>query len=120
MIEQQIHDAIAGAKIRLRFDKVVRRLAEDFQERLAGSVPEGQALLITCTAPIKLPGKTRDALLELLQGEFRTAEIHGNRVSARRVECASPWAPKVLFLVHNDPEDAGVVLDLAESTLREA
>ena len=43
MIELEITERIAAAKIRLRFDKSVVRLVDSLKATLAEVVPEGQA-----------------------------------------------------------------------------
>ena len=46
----------------LRFDKVATRLMDRLQAGLHGSVPGGMTVLLTLTAPIRLPSKTAAAL----------------------------------------------------------
>ena len=116
--ERQIVERIAAAKLRLRFDRVVRWLVDDLKAGLTELVPEGEALLFTITAPIKLPGKTATALKglalgELSGGEFR-GNVHGNEVRIRRLVGISLPLPKVIAFVHNPESDADVILKLAE------
>ena len=47
-----------AAKPRLRFDKVATRLIERLQATLGETVPDGMTVLLTITAPIRLPSKT--------------------------------------------------------------
>jgi hypothetical protein len=47
-----------AAKPRLRFDKVATRLIERLQATLGETVPDGTTVLLTITAPIRLPSKT--------------------------------------------------------------
>src|SRR5881396_2477929 len=51
-----------AAKPRLRFDKVATRLIERLQATLGKTVPDGMTVLLTITAPIRLPSKTAAAL----------------------------------------------------------
>src|ERR1700758_1416808 len=51
-----------AAKPRLRFDKVATRLIERLQATLGETVPDGMTVLLTITAPIRLPSKTAAAL----------------------------------------------------------
>lgn len=44
-----------AAKPRLRFDKVATRLIERLQATLGEAVPDGITVLLTITAPIRLP-----------------------------------------------------------------
>ncbi len=60
-IEREIGERARAAKLKLRFDRLVRRLTGDLKATLAGVLPEGQSVLITVTAPIKHPAKTADA-----------------------------------------------------------
>ena len=118
MIEQEIFDRIAAAKIRLRFDKVVLRIRGDLKTALEEGMPAGHAMLFTLTAPIKLPGKTRDEMLGLIHGDFEAGEIHGNQVRIRRLTSLPPQRPKVMLFVHNPDMDGRLVLDIAETRLR--
>src|SRR5258708_38363085 len=51
-----------AARIRLRFDKVVTRLMDRLQATLGETVPAGMTVLLTITAPIRLPSKTAASL----------------------------------------------------------
>ena len=57
------------AKPRLRFDKVATRLIERLQATLGEIVPDGMTVLLTITAPIRLPSKTAAAL----EGKIHTS-----------------------------------------------
>jgi hypothetical protein len=59
MIEEEIAEAAAAAKLRLRFDKVVVRLVGRLKTALADRVPDGEALIFTCTARSGCRGKRR-------------------------------------------------------------
>lgn len=52
-----------AAKLGLRFDKVALAFIDDMR-RAADRVPRGQILIVTLTAPIRQPAKTRAAVLE--------------------------------------------------------
>ena len=120
-IEQEIAERIAAAKIRLRFDRVVRWLANDLKTELAEVVPDGQTVLFTITAPIKVPRKTASALAELARTHLSAGDFHGsvhaNKVRMRRVSKVPPPTPRVITLVHNQDADGAVILKLAESHL---
>ena len=117
-IEREIVERIAAAKLRLRFDRVVRWLVDDLKAELTELMPEGEALLFTITAPIKLPAKTATALKSLARGEISGHEfrgnIHGNQVHIRRLVGISTPMPRVIAFVHNPESDASVILKLAE------
>ena len=53
-----------AATPRLRFDKVATRLIERLQATLGETVPDGMTVLLTITAPIRLPSKTAASLEE--------------------------------------------------------
>lgn len=117
-IEREIVERIAAAKLRLRFDRVVRSLVGDLKAELTELMPEGEALLFTITAPIKLPAKTATALkslarAEISDGEFR-GNIHGNQVHIRRLAGIATPMPRVVAFVHNPESDASEILKLAE------
>lgn len=119
-IEQEIAERIAAAGMRLRFDKVAQRLVAHLQAALAPRVPDGEAILFTCTAPIRLPAKTADSMLDLARGlgvgEEVGETVHGNQVRLRRAAVPA-GRPTVLGFVHNPESDSGRVLDLMASSL---
>ena len=51
-----------AAKPRLRFDKVATRLMERLRATAGETVPDGMTVLLTITAPIRLPSKTAVSL----------------------------------------------------------
>jgi len=117
----------AGAtKMRLRFDKVVLRLVGGLRDALSEAVPDGQAVIVTVTAPIRLPGKTAEALeatiRERLARRSFGAEvkdtIHGNRVRVRRVKGVTGERPKVIGFVHNPDCDPDILMRLTQSLLQ--
>ena len=79
------------AKPRLRFDKVVTRLIERLQAVLGETVPDGTTVLLTVTAPIRLPSRTAASLEDKIQtllgrrspGRDEQDTIHGNHVRIR-------------------------------------
>lgn len=120
--------AASGAvKPRLRFDRVVLRLLGDLQAALEKSVPDGEAVILTVTAPIRLPGRTAVALEEKIRGVLagkpsaRDARfaVHGNGVRLRRVADMPAGMPKLTGFVHNADTDPGMILDLTEALMRQ-
>ncbi len=122
-IEREIVATLKAAKLRLRFDKVALRFVGGLKATLAGVVPEGQIVVFTISAPIKLPGKTAVALENMVRSNPREAEsreiIHDNEVRIRRLKGVSKPMPKVLGFVHSVESDAGAILALAEALLLE-
>ncbi len=120
-IEREIGERARAAKLKLRFDRVVRRFTGDLKATLAGVLPEGQSVLITVTAPIKHPAKTAETLANIVRDGLAHGElcktIHGNKVRVRPIPHVATNMPKVLAFVHNMESDARLILNLAESRL---
>jgi hypothetical protein len=93
---------------------------ERLQASLGETVPDAMTVLLTVTAPIRLPSKTADALEVKIQtllgrGARSSAEndtIHGNRVRTRLLRCESQQAPRLIGFVHNSDSDALLLLDM--------
>jgi hypothetical protein len=121
MVEREIIARLRAAKLRLRFDKVALRLVEGLKAALASAVPQGQTVIFTITAPIRLPGKTAVALENMVRADAPDAErreiVHNNEVRTRRLTGVPKHMPKVLGLVHNAESDAGAILALVEARL---
>jgi hypothetical protein len=122
-VEREIIARLRAAKLHLRFDKVALRLVRKLKATLASIVPEGQAVVFTLSAPIRLPAKTAVALEDMLRssplGAERREVIHDNEVRTRRLRGVPKHMPKVLGFVHNIESDAGAILALAEERLLE-
>lgn len=104
------------ARSGLRFDKVALAFVARLQDALRDGVPDGKTLVVTCTAPIRLPGRTAAAAIEALGAPLAREParlkfektINGNRVRAWLVKRKPARADKVIGFVHNpdvDPED---------------
>jgi hypothetical protein len=86
----------------------------------AQTVPGGMTVLLTITAPIRLPSKTAVSL----EGKIQTllgrkspdrderATIYGNRVRIRLLKDASKRAPKMIGFVHNPDSDPVLLLNM--------
>ncbi|MDE2487072.1 MAG: hypothetical protein KGO51_06715 [Alphaproteobacteria bacterium] len=102
-----------GALPRLRFDRVAQRLVAEVQAALDAAIPKGDAVIVTVSAPIRLPSRTAVALQAFVRG--RLAEdvagpiapeiICGNRVQAWIVRGGVRDGPGVVVFVCN-PEPA--------------
>jgi hypothetical protein len=116
----------ALAKPRLRFDRVVLRLIGGLQAALSKVVPDGQAVILTVTAPIRLPGKTADALEAMIRDRLARRSgpaeikdtIHGNQIRVRLVKGVSRRMSKVIGFVHNPDSDPDVLMRLTQSLLQ--
>jgi len=117
-VEREIVERAAAAKLRLRFDKVVVRVVGRLKAALSGIAPEGEAIIFTLTAPIRLPGKTAVEMERMAREGSPGGEVHGNQVRIRRLTGLPANAPKVLGFVHNPESDAETLLDIAEGRLR--
>jgi hypothetical protein len=109
-----------AAKPRLRFDKVATRLIERLQATLGETVPDGMTVLLTITAPIRLPSKTAASLEDKIPtllgrgspGRDKKDIIHGNRVRIRLLRGESEQAPKMIGFVHNSDSDPLPLLNM--------
>jgi hypothetical protein len=114
-----------AAKPRLRFDKVATRLIERLHATLGETVPDGITVLLTITAPIRLPSKTAASLedkIHTLLGRGSTGRdekdtIHGNRVQIRLLREESERAPKMIGFVHNSDSDPLLLLSMTSEML---
>lgn len=113
------------AKPRLRFDKVATRLIEHLQAVLGETVPDGMTVLLTITAPIRLPSKTAAALEGKIPTLLRRVSsdrdekdtVHGNRVQIRVLRDKPACAPKMIGFVHNPDSDPLLLLDMTTELL---
>ena len=116
-------------KPRLRFDKVVAWLMERLQATLGKTTPVGMTVLLTVTAPIRLPAKTAVALEEKVQALLKwralrhgvrdvKTTMHGNRVRIRALRHGSRRAPKMIGFVHNPDTDPLLLFNLAGEMLQ--
>jgi hypothetical protein len=114
-----------ATKPRLRFDKVATRLMERLQATLGKSVPDGMTVLLTITAPIRLPSKTAVSLEDKIQtlvgrgsaGRDEKDTIHGNRIRIRLLRDPSGRAPKMIGFVHNSDSDPLLLLNMTRELL---
>jgi|HubBroStandDraft_1064217.scaffolds.fasta_scaffold30205_5 hypothetical protein len=109
----------------LRFDKVALRFVAGLQGALRNEVPDGKTILLTVSAPIRVPAQTAAALEERIRlwlarraalAESRYA-INGNAIRVRLVNGRSTRLPNVLGFVHNPELDAKTLLDAAQADL---
>ena len=113
------------AKLRLRFDKVATRVIGRLRATLDETVPDGMTVLLTITAPIRLPSKTAASLEEKIQtllgrgspGRDEKATIHGNRVRMRLLRHKSERTPKMIGFVHNSDSDPLLLLNMTRELL---
>src|SRR6202521_2620615 len=114
-----------AAKPRLRFDKVATRLIARLQAALGETVPVGMTVLLTITAPIRLPSKTTASLEDKIQillgrgspGRDEKHTIYGNRVQIRLLRDGSERAPRMIGFVHNSDTDPLLLLEMTRELL---
>ena len=113
------------SQLGLRFDKVVTRLFDNIRLAIAQKIPNNIAVLITITAPIKLPAKTEyvlirkinDLLTSEIQNQDTVVTILQNNLRVRFVKPTSNQTIKFVGLVHNPSIDSKVLLRLATQWL---
>ncbi|HEX9158858.1 MAG TPA: hypothetical protein VF835_01420 [Rhizomicrobium sp.] len=113
------------ATARLRFDREALRFVADVESALSAAVPAGKTLVFAITAPIRLAGKTVDALEEKLRSALARAParleldetINGNRIRVRLAKGGSNRKRAIGF-VHNPDCDPNVLFDATQSVLR--
>jgi len=113
------------AKPRLRFDKVATRVIKRLQAALGEIVPDGMTVLLTITAPIRLPSKTaatledkiRTLLGRGLAGREEKDTINGNRVRILFLRNDTVRAPKVIGFVHNAESDPRLLFNMTQELL---
>jgi hypothetical protein len=107
----------------LRFDKVAQRFVADLQLALKESVPGGNTLVFTITAPIRQASKTAAELEEKIRVrlarqptkmEFSDV-IHENQIRVRLMSGES--ASKVTGYVHNSDIDTDSLFEMARSDI---
>jgi hypothetical protein len=121
------HGTVLGnaAKPRLRFDKVATRLIEYLHATLGEDVPDGTTVLLTITAPIRLPSKTAASLEDRIHtllgrgspGRDEKDTIHGNRIQIRLLRDGSERAPRMIGFVHNPETDPLLLLEMTRELL---
>ncbi len=118
--------SLSPSKFGLRFDRVVVAVLADLRSFVENAAPTQTAVLLTMSAPIRLPAATatdlKPRLAALLatrppQGDTATL-LHGNELRIRLVGHASAAPVKFIGFVHNPAASPERLLDLAEEWLR--
>jgi hypothetical protein len=114
-----------SSKLRLRFDRVATRVIERLNADLGETVPKGMTVVLTITAPIRLPSKTIAALgdkITTLLGRRSPPRdekhmIHGNHVRIRLLRHKSGRAPRMIGFVHNHDSDPFLLLNATQELI---
>jgi hypothetical protein len=124
-LEKQLANSILATsgmtvtQLGLRFDKVVVELLGDLRAFAERSLPSGLTVIVTLTAPIKLPNKTEQAIQERIDALLAASMdwqgiIFENSVRIRVVKAiASKQKHRVVGFVHNPSTDPKLLLNLA-------
>ena len=78
-IKQRIADRGGLTTPRLRFDRVALGLVRRLQARLCESVPDGKTVILTITAPIRVPAKTAAALENKIRTSLAPVRADGGQ-----------------------------------------
>jgi hypothetical protein len=130
-IEKLISSEIAKSNglslsaLSLRFDRVAIRLLENIRVAIEQKIEEEITVIMTITAPIKLPAKTASQLIEKIKNflEFgippkdSSITIFQNKVQLRFVKSSKKESSKFIGLVHNPDIKPQLLLDLATQWL---
>jgi hypothetical protein len=109
----------------LRFDRVALGLIARLRAALHEAVPDHETLLVTITAPIRLPAKTAAAMAEQI-GSFvatraaparLTDRIHGNDIQAHVLKGATTRTSKLIGFVHNPDSEPTILVDVTRALL---
>jgi hypothetical protein len=111
--------------VRLRFDRVAQHVIACLEQSLADVVPDGAVVIVTISAPIRLPAKTvatveervRSAAVRSRSRIDADETIHGNAVHVETYTGVAAGAPKVIGFVHNAESDVATLLDVTRSTI---
>jgi hypothetical protein len=112
-----------GPEPRLRFDRVAIGLVRRLQAALSRSVPDGKAVIVTITAPIRQDSRTAAALevriRELLAAKRAQlkATICGNRVQVRVLKGGAGGTSRLIGFVHNPEPDPSLLFEVTRSLL---
>jgi hypothetical protein len=116
---------LSAAKLGLRFDRVVVGVLGDLRSFVEAAISSGATILVTISAPIRLPAKTAEDLkreIGTLQSvgaphADHSATVQGNHVRMRLIRQSSRQAPRLIGFVHNPTSAPKLLLDLAEQWL---
>jgi hypothetical protein len=124
-IESRAARGAKASRPRLRFDRVALGLVDRLRTALDGSVPDGRTVVVTITAPIRLPARTAIAMEQRIRRLIATraaaarvtATIHGNEIQVHLLKGGNARTAKLIGFVHNPDSAPTVLIDVARSLL---
>ena len=113
------------SKLGLRFDRVVIGVLGDLRSFVEVATPETLSVIVTISAPIRLPAKTVSDLKTNITARLAagtrqpvsSAILHGNSVRIRLLEHSTKAPIRLIGFVHNPDSAPERLLDLAEHWL---
>ena len=110
---------------RLRFDRVALGLIARLRAVLHEAVPVHETVLVTVTAPIRLPAKTAAAMAERIRSLVATRaaparladRIHGNDIQAQILKGGTSRTSRLIGFVHNPDSDPTILIEVTRSLL---
>jgi len=117
---------LSPSKLGLRFDRVVVGVLADLRSFVETATPGGRSVLVTISAPIRLPARTvndlKPKIVALLAAGVPQADssatLHGNSVRMRLLQHSVNAPMRLIGFVHNPASAPEQLLDLAEQWLR--
>jgi hypothetical protein len=88
-------------------------------------VPDGQTVLVTITAPIRLPARTATAIEQKIRKLVATRAaparltntIHGNEIQVHLLKGGTGRTARLIGFVHNPDSDPSILIDVARALL---
>jgi hypothetical protein len=117
---------LSPSKPGLRFDRVVVGVLAELRSFVEAATPGGRAILVTLSAPVRLPARTvedlKAGITALVAAGTRRADssaiVHGNSVRLRLLEISAKAPTRLIGFVHHPRSAPEPLLDLAEQWLR--
>lgn len=118
-------NGLTAAELGLRFDKVALRVLEILRIQAENSLSKGETVIVTVTAPIRVPDRTGKGIATLIESltttsaerQNKKALIMGNEVHLRLLRHARAQAPRFIGFIHNPDVKASRLIRLATAWL---
>lgn len=117
---------ITISKLGLRFDKVAVRFLNNIRSAITKDIPDGTMMLLTITAPIKLPQKTEIEICEQISDFINTNKLQTsrkiiafyNKIHIKIIDVSKKQTERFVGFVHNPEIDSVQLLDIATDWLK--